>query len=145
MPWSNAAQQNYTLLLKNGFETNVPGVQSETQEDIEGFLPEVYRDEMDATFTGATRNTLVESASTDSLIPNGSITNVTGVSDLTYAAVQDPILEESDSFTHTAPRPTPYTRTRFLWWSGASGSGNVVAWAWEDRIEAFSPSEFTQL
>lgn len=144
MPWSNAAQDDYVLLLRNGIETNVQGVQSETAEDVEQYDGETYRDELDATFLGTARNTLI-GGSSDALIPNGSTTNVVGPSGLTYDTVQDPLMEQSDSFTHTEPRPLKSTRTRLLWWSAASGGGNVVSWAWADQVVSFSPSAYIRI
>jgi hypothetical protein len=147
MPWSNAAPANYVLLLKNGFETAFPGVQSETSEDLEGFLPEVYRDELDSTFMGTGRSLIIEQAGGGVAVTNGLQVETPGIISgaLTYDSPSDPHLEQSDSFLHVDPRPTPYTRTRLIWWSGATGTGDVVGWAWMDRIEAFSPSNYIQL
>lgn len=147
MPWSNAAPANYVLLLKNGFETAFPGVRSETSEDLEGFLPEVYRDELDSTFIGTGRTLNVNQGANGFVVTNGEQTvnpaTISGA--ITFATPSDPHMEQSDSFLHVVPRPTPYTRTRLIWWSGAAGTGDVVGWAWMDRIEAFSPSNYIQL
>jgi hypothetical protein len=143
MPWSNAAPAPYVLLLRNGIQTSVPGVQSETQEDLQLFDGETYRDELDATFLGTGRNVAVTGSGTDAIITNGNQSSITGSTG--YQAVQDPLMEESDSFSHTPPRPVESTRTRLLWWSAASGTGNVVGWAWADQVVDFSPSTHVRI
>jgi hypothetical protein len=147
MPWSNAAAQNYVLLLENGIQTSVPGVQSETQEDLLVYDGETYRDEIDATFMGTGRSLIIEQAGGGVAVTNGLQVETPGIISgaLTYDSPSDPHLEQSDSFTHTEPRPLEKTRTRIIWWSGASGTGDVVAWSWQEQIVTFSPSDFIRI
>jgi hypothetical protein len=147
MPWSNAAAQNYVLLLQNGIQTSVPGVQSETQEDLLVYDGETYRDEIFATEMGTGRTMIITQAGGGVAVTNGLQVETPGIISgaLSFTTPSDPHLEESDSFTHTPPHPLEKTRTRFVWWSGASGTGNVVAWAWQEQVVTFSPSDFIRI
>lgn len=147
MPWSNSAADNYVLLLRNGIQTAVPGVQSETAEDVQLFNGKNYRDEMNASFIGAGRTLAGIAGGTSAvLVTNGDQHNVTVAGGTwSFSTPSDPHIEESDSFTHTPPRPEEITRTRFLWWSGATGTGNVVAWAWADQVIDMSPSDHIRI
>lgn len=149
MPWSNSATQNYVLLLKNGIQTDVPGVQSETQEDIEQFDGETYRNELDATFIGTGRTLQINKQGGGGIVvTNGEQTlfnGTLGTDTYSFAVPSDPHLEKSDSFTGTPPHPLESKRTRFLWWSGPSGTGNVVDWAWADQVINFSPSPHVRI
>jgi hypothetical protein len=149
MPWSNSAPSPYVLLLRNGIQTSVPGVQSETQENLQLFDGETYRDELDATFLGTGRTLQINKTGGGGIVvTNGEQTvfnGSAGTDTYTFATPSDPHLEQSDSFTHTAPRPVESTRTRLLWWSGAAGGGNVVGWAWADQVVDFSPSAHVRI
>lgn len=143
MPWSNASAQNYVLLIRNGIQTDVANVQSETAEDVEYYDGETYRDEIDSTFMGTARSLVGDGGGFAPLISNGFQGEISSFSG--FDTVNDPHLEQSDSFTHTPPHPLEKTRTRFLWWSGASGTGDVVGWAWADQVVDFSPSTHVRI
>jgi hypothetical protein len=145
--WSNTIAQDYVLTLKNSTKTSavMVGIQSATQEDLIVYDTEYYRDELDAAFLGTARSLIVHETGgvspVDVVISNGSTTNVVGSSNttLSYAAVNDPQVEQSDSFTHTPPHPLAKTRSIIHFWSGATGTGNIVASCWFDQFIAITP------
>lgn len=145
--WSSTTAQDYVLTLKNSTKTSavMASIQSATSEDLLVYDTEYYRDEIDAAFMGTARSLIAHESggvgNQDALVPNGSITNVVGSSGSTigFPAANDPHLEESDSFTHTAPHPLEKTRTMFYFWSGANGTGNVVSCCWQDQFIALTP------
>lgn len=146
--WSNTAAQNYYVLNRRGIITQLSGVMSQESIDVVFYTGETYRDELDAGFIGAARTLLFEKSGTDSTyVANGQQdTGPSPVSGLlTYATTSDPHLEQSDSFTHTEPRPLQVTRTRLIWWSGAAASGNVVGHGWVDEVVEFSSNEFDRI
>lgn len=147
MPWSNTAADNYVLLLRNGIQTAVPGVQSETAEDVQLFNGKNYRDIVDATTMGTGRTLAINQGANGVVITNGEQTTFPTILSgaITFQTPSDPHFEESDVITHTAPRPEESTRTRLLWWSGATGTGNVVAWAWADQVVDMSPSDHIRI
>jgi len=52
--------------------------------------------------------------------------------------LEDAKFEQSDVFTHTPPRPTEKTKTYAVFWSGAGGTGNQVAFFPKNRITGCS-------
>lgn len=140
--WSNTSAQNYVLYVRGRIQTNAPGIQSETQEDLLVFDTEYYRDELDSAFLGTARTLLQASGGAfNTIIANGL--QVTSDTFDSFAAQNDPHMEQSDSFTHTPPHPLEKTRSRLYWWSGPTGTGNVVASCWADQYVTLSPSNYT--
>jgi hypothetical protein len=147
--WNNASGPlNYNLLLRGGFKTPVKGVQSKTQIDITWYDNEVYRDEIFAAEMGTGRTLQINKTGGGGLVvTNGEQTlfnGTAGTDTYTFATPSDPHLDKSDSITHTPPRFTQKTRTLFLWWSGPSGTGNVVAEAWADQVISMAPETYTR-
>jgi hypothetical protein len=141
--WSNAVAQDYVLTLKNSTKTSavMVGIQSATQEDLSYWDTEYYRDTIDAAFMGTGRTlNLTEGGGDGLLIANGALTNTTSAGGpFTYVDPSDRHLEESDEYTHTPPHPLEKTRAMFYFWSGATGTGNVVAQCWQDQFIALTP------
>lgn len=141
--WSNAVAQDYVLTLKNSTKTSavMVGIQSATSEDLLVYDTEYYRDTIDAAFMGTGRSlNVTENGGDGVLVPNGSLTNVVSTGGgLTFESPSDVHLEQSDEFTHTPPHPLEKTRTMFYFWSGATGTGNVVASCWQDQFIALTP------
>lgn len=139
--WTNTEARNYVLYLRGRIQTNLGAVMSETQEDLIVYDTEYYRDEIDSAFIGTGRNVAVTGAGTDAIVTNGNQSSITGATG--YQTVQDPLIEESDSFTHTPPHPLAKTRSRLYWWSGAPDTSDVVGAAWADQVICLSPSVYT--
>lgn len=147
--WDNAAAKDYWVLNRRGVVTQLIGVMSQQSEDVEYYNGETYRDELDAAFTGVGRSLQVNKtggggiviANGDQTLFNGTL----GTDTYTYATPSDPHLEQSDSFTHTPPRPLQVTRTRLTWWSGAAGSGSVIGQGWIDEVLEFSSNAFDRI
>ncbi len=146
--WSSAAQKNYVLLLDGGIKSPMKGVQSQTQVDVVWYDNEVYRDEIFAPQMGTGRTLQVNKAGGGGFFAfNGEQAiepGVIGSDAFTYATPSDPHLEKSDSITHTPPRFTQKTRSAYLWWDGADGTGNVVGTCWADQFIALSPETYTR-
>jgi hypothetical protein len=145
--WSSSEPKNYVLLLAGGIKSPMKGIQSQTQVDVVWYDNEVYRDEIDAPFMGTGRTLNVNQGGGGFVISNGEQAVEPGIISgaITYASPSDPHLEQSDSFLHVAPRFTEKTRSAYLWWSGASGTGDVIGTCWADEFVALSPDTFTRL
>jgi hypothetical protein len=141
--WSNTIAQDYVLTLKNSTKTSavMPGIQSATQEDLIVYDTEVYRDTIDAAFMGTGRTlNLTEGGGDGLLVSNGTLVSSTSAGGaFVFGTPSDPHLEESDEFTHTPPNPLAKTRSIFYFWSGATGTGNVIAACWADQFIAITP------
>lgn len=143
--WTSDTVANYSVAFQGRFQTRLLGVQSETQEDILLYDKEYYRDQLFAPELGTGRTLAGVAGGTNAVIIANGDQQTTTVSGGTWAfsAVSDPHFEESDSFTHTPPRPLEKTRTRLYWWSGPNGTGNVVGSCWADQNPILSPNDFT--
>lgn len=141
--WSNTVAQDYVLTIKNSIKTSavMPGIQSATQEDLLVYDAEVYRDTIDSAFMGTGRTlSLLEGGGDGLLIGNGTLVSSTSAGGaFTYQTPSDPHLEESDEFTHTPPHPMEKTRSMFYFWSGATGTGNLIASVWADQFVSLTP------
>lgn len=135
-----AAEAIY-VLLEGSAVLPITGVTEQyVPTDVLIYDGETYRDTIDAGFIGTARSLIVHETGgvspVDVVISNGSTTNVIGSSGttLSYAAVNDPFIEESDEFTHTPPHPLEKTRTL---WTFTRGSGfSCVVWA--DLVQGIS-------
>lgn len=111
-----------------------------TPSDVEIYDGETYRDTIDANFIGTARSLIAHEtggvSNQDALVPNGAITNVVGSSNsaIGFATVNDPHIEESDEFTHTAPHFKAKKRTIWTFTRG-TGFPHVV---WADLVQGTS-------
>lgn len=121
--WTNAVAQDYVLCMRNSTKTSavMPSVMSETQEDLLVYDTEMYRDELDSSYLGRAWNETGPSYS----VP--------------FAAGTDVPESTDDRFQHEPQRPVEKTRSRFYWWTGASGTGSVVGAAWVDQVISLTP------
>lgn len=117
------AAQTYYLRFKDGSVTSVASVVSETFEDKTIYDTTNYRDELDAAFLGR-----AIAATTTAPFASGN-----------------PPEGASDSINHTAPRNEAKKRSRICLWSGSSGSGDLLGWAWTDELRGVSTSTFTRV
>lgn len=152
--WTQATARDYHLTLKRGqLQTQelIESVKSETTEDILYHDGEWYRNEIDAAFMGTARTLISHETGglspVDALIPNG--TNdavVAGSSGATigFPTVNDPHLEQSDSWTGTPPHPLQKTMTKICWWGDESGTGELIGWAWLHEVYSFLPVKVTK-
>lgn len=124
------------VLLEGSAVLPISGVTDNySTADVEIYDGETYRDQIDAGFMGTARSLVVDGGgSTSWIIPNGSTENETS-STFSYDTVCDPHLEQSDSFTHTAPRFLQKTRT--LWSFPRASMFTHVVWA--DIVQGTSP------
>lgn len=146
--WSNTVAQNYHILNKRGIVSELIGVMSQESIDFVYYPGDTYRDEIDAAFMGSPHTLAGDTTGPTAAVvfTNGEQANLTvSGGTFTYAAVSDPHFEESDSFTHTAPRPLEITRTKLIWWSAAGGTGNVVGEGWRDVVEELMPAPFDRI
>lgn len=110
------AAQNYTIQLINGTQTTVQSVLSETFEDKEVFDLTNYRNELDAGYLGRQWS------------DSGSF------------AASDFAEESDDRYNAVVPFNEMKKRTRYVLWSGAVGTGDILFWAWFDQIRDVSTS-----
>lgn len=145
--WSNTTAGDLYLLLKRGIQTKLQGVMSQESEDFVFYIGETYRDEIDAAFMGAARSLIVNQGANGFIVANGeqTVTPTILSGALSYASPSDVHLEQSDSFTHTEPRPLQVTRTLLRWYDGANASGNVVGEGWRDLVEDSSNTPFERI
>lgn len=149
--WSNSEAKSYVLLLKNGIQTGavMSGIMSETQEDVLNYTGEVYRDDISAATLGRSAQgvtmTFVEAAG--AVVSNAGPNVLVGASvpTTTVTSITDPRFDQSDVFTHTAPRYLRNTRSRLIWWSAANGTGNVIGHCWEDQYISLTPVEMERI
>lgn len=129
------------VLLEGGSVLIITDVSAEfTPSDVDIYDGETYRDEIDANFIGTARSLMVTvtggSSAGATVISNGSNTNVvdSGGGTMAFGAVNDPMIEESDSFTHTEPRFKAKKRTMWTF-TRATGFSHVV---WGDLVQGTS-------
>ena len=145
--WSNAAPQSGYLIVNGRTQSQTPivGVQSRTQIDVAIYDMDTYRNEMSAARIGRPWQIITE---VDQVSPGGSGV-VIGPSPagvvvdeldppVVIAQTQDTVVAKDDPYNATPPFSTPKIRSLYLFWSGASGTGDILAECWADEYTEFA-------
>ncbi len=139
--WSSTVAQDGYLIVRGKIQSQdkITGVMSCAQITLEIFDTTTYRNELSAAYIGRPwanfASELVENtAGTGLLQANGVFSYVGGVP----VQNQDTVTENDDQFNAVEPFSTPKQLSYFTLWSGANGTGNVLAFWRADEHTEFS-------
>lgn len=134
----------YLLLKNDRIVCQITGALSVSAQDVLVYDTSTHSELIDASMTGNAHmmpTVLKGSESNAASGFGGTLTSFSGSSalkgaDSLAAGTTDSIMCDPSAVT---PVPTQKTDTLFKWWSGASGSGNLVAMAWKSQIRYVGP------
>lgn len=138
------AARDYIVVTEDGKEMLLPGVLSITKEDVVNYDNSVYRDSLGQDVLG---RAVISNVSQSFTVPGGTgtltATGLEGVWEVkdgtdTYAiggevVRTDPYFEEDDAFNHVPPHQTEKKDTRYCFWTGATGTGDLVGSVWKSQ------------
>lgn len=123
---------SYYVTLKDDYVYyKVEGAKSFLLVDEQVFLQSNYRDSLSAAFAGGPATAMGSNKQVDDSVTSVAITLTDNKN----------IIEESDQFTHTAPRPEQFKRTVLVFFDSADNdSGNVIAYFDFAKVDQFGPN-----
>lgn len=133
--WSSTAPQSGYLIVKKVQSTApIVGVMSQTQVDLTVFDKETYRNELSQNFIGPADWPSFNLSGMPVFI--SPITPLTSPFDQTTGSevILDDVATSLATGVPVDPHSTPKKESYFLFWSGATGTGNVLAMC---KIEDF--------
>ena len=132
----------YATLKDESAVISIEGALSFSLIDESAFRQFNYWDEVPASFVGGPADVAGSSATTlqvfDDVAHASSHDEVINTSVAVQLSTNAAIIQQSDSFTHVAPHPEVFKRTMMVFWSGATGAGNVVAYLDFSKFDQFS-------
>lgn len=162
--WSSAVAQSIYIRQTGLVQTGpIAGVMSCSLVDITNYDQDVYRDTSDITspWPAFIQHVLAGGPPYAALTPTPyqlgldtyatkllTKTTEAGVetkADIPIADATDAVTTLDDRASHIPPRSTQKTRSMYLWWSGATGTGNVLASCWADEFISTSLAEFNSI
>lgn len=151
--WTSTAAQNVYIIVNGRTQSQQPitGVQSCTQIDVTTYDTDTYRNELSAAYVGRSwvyRLDYTVGGLNDAEVISGNFgaaTSISGDGTSAFSQVEDTLSTKDDVYMGTLPFSTPKIRSMMLFWSGASGTGNVVHQCWVDEETQYSVQPSQQI
>ncbi len=141
--WSNTVAQDGYLIVRGKIQSQNPikGVMSCSQFDLIIYDTTTYRNELSSAYIGRPwadfATNIDDPTSVTVPVALAAVNGVFRISSAT-TQTQDTITAKDDQYNATPPFSTPKMLSFFMFWSGATGTGNLLAFCRVDEFTEWS-------
>ena len=142
---TGSAARDFWAVLVTGEKFQITGVKSISQEDVDGYPGDTYRDRVTAADLGSPQSVVLTNTDAQDSVYLRDNTFIGTDTKLDGAIVQtlqgNSGFAQDDSFAHVAPRKRQATKSLLRFWDATAASGNLIGMFWLHELRYLGPTE----